>query len=121
MVSLAYQKAVTCDAVKQKKSAETAVFQVDYSGGFIKFTTNRLIIAKKFLLKRDYETAAAVLVNKKTGKGVYDLRDLYPIFYFQIFISDKIDMVILAVLFPVALLSAPMLAAKKYVLSAVSI
>ena len=42
-------------------------------------------------------------------------------FYFQIFMSDKIDMVISVALPPVALLSAPMLVAKKYVLSAVSI
>ena len=39
-------------------------------------------------------------------------------FYFQIFMSDKIDMVISVALAPVALLSAPMLVAKKYVLSA---
>lgn len=42
-------------------------------------------------------------------------------FYFQIFMSDKIDMVISVALPPVASLSAPMLVAKKYVLSAVSI
>ena len=47
--------------------------------------------------------------------------DLYPILYFQIFMSDKIDMVISVALPPVASLSAPMLVAKKYVLSAVSI
>ena len=41
--------------------------------------------------------------------------------YFQIFMSDKIDMVISVALLPVAPLSAPMLVAKKYVLSAVSI
>ena len=41
-------------------------------------------------------------------------------FYFQIFMSDKIDMVISVALLPVAPLSAPMLVAKKYVLSAVS-
>ena len=35
--------------------------------------------------------------------------------------SDKIDMVISAALLPVASFSAPMLVAKKYVLSAVSI
>ena len=46
--------------------------------------------------------------------------DLYPILYFQIFMSDKIDMVISVALLPVAPLSAPMLVAKKYVLSAVS-
>ena len=57
---------------------------------------------------------------KKSGKGLYDY-DLYPIFYFHIFMSDKIDMVISVALLPVALLSAPMLVAKKYVLSAVSI
>ena len=39
----------------------------------------------------------------------------------QIFMSDKIDMVISVALPPVASLSAPMLVAKKYVLSAVSI
>ncbi|MBQ2405934.1 MAG: hypothetical protein II312_04545 [Lachnospiraceae bacterium] len=39
----------------------------------------------------------------------------------QIFMSDKIDMVISVALPPVALLSAPMLVAKKYVLFAVSI
>ena len=39
----------------------------------------------------------------------------------QIFMSDKIDMVISVELPPVALLSAPMLVAKKYVLFAVSI
>ena len=47
--------------------------------------------------------------------------DLYPILYFQIFMSDKIDMVISVALPPVASLSAPMLVAKKYVLSAVSV
>ena len=47
--------------------------------------------------------------------------DLYPILYFQIFMSDKIDMVISVALPPVASLSALMLVAKKYVLSAVSI
>ncbi len=47
--------------------------------------------------------------------------DLYPILYFQIFMSDKIDMVISVALPPVASLSAPMLVEKKYVLSAVSI
>lgn len=39
----------------------------------------------------------------------------------QIFMSDKIDMVISVALPPVASLSALMLVAKKYVLSAVSI
>ena len=39
----------------------------------------------------------------------------------QIFMSDKIDIVISVALPPVASLSAPMLVAKKYVLSAVSI
>ena len=38
-------------------------------------------------------------------------------FYFQIFMSDKIDMVISVALPPVASLSALMLVAKKYVLS----
>ena len=47
--------------------------------------------------------------------------DHYPIFYFHMFMSDKIDMVISVALLPVALLSAPMLVAKKYVLSAVLI
>ena len=41
--------------------------------------------------------------------------------YFQIFMSDKIDIVISVALPPVASLSALMLVAKKYVLSAVSI
>ena len=41
--------------------------------------------------------------------------------YFQIFMSDKIDMAISVALPPVASLSAPMLVAKKYVLSTVSI
>ena len=40
--------------------------------------------------------------------------------YFQIFMSDKIDMVISVALPQVASLFAPMLVAKKYVLSAVS-
>ena len=38
--------------------------------------------------------------------------DHYLIFYFHIFMSDKIDMVISAALLPVALLSAPMFVAK---------
>ena len=39
----------------------------------------------------------------------------------QIFMSDNIDMVISAALLPVALLSAPILVAKKYVLFTISI
>ena len=37
------------------------------------FATNRLIIAKKFLLKRDYETAAAVLAEREEKIPYYEV------------------------------------------------
>ena len=57
----------------------------------------------------------------RSGKGQFAQLTFTRFLYFQIFMSDKIDMVISVALPPVASLSAPMLAAKKYVLSAVSI
>ena len=57
----------------------------------------------------------------RSGKGQFAQLTFTRFLYFQIFMSDKIDMVISVALPPVASLSAPMLVAKKYVLSAVSI
>ena len=57
---------------------------------------------------------------KKRAKD-YTTMTFTRFLYFQIFMSDKIDMVISVALPPVASLSAPMLVAKKYVLSTVSI
>ena len=81
----------------------TVIIKAEYSSyGGLRFTSNDN--GKTWM----YE-------GLSTGEGDFIM------FYFQIFMSDKIDMVISVALPPVASLSALMLVAKKYVLSAVSI
>ena len=61
-----------------------------------------------------------LFVRISSGNGFYRTLFMEHETTGQIFHSDNMDFVISAALFPVALASAFMLAAKKYVLSAVS-
>ena len=89
-----------------------------FIGEIVEYINNK---SNSWRIELDSWNAFMHKVKIKNRAKDYTTMTFTRFFYFHIFMSDKIDMVISVALLPVALLSAPMLVAKKYVLSAVSI
>lgn len=85
------------------------------------YTGNSKVYAHEVVVRPLEGGGVQYVSNRKIGQESVRVVDLTRLCYLQMFMSDKIDMVISVALLPAALLSAPILVAKKYVLSTVSI